>query len=76
MGEPHSGSPVGYYFLFNVLQGIVSFLAGANLHDVFYVINEDLAVANMSGVKDLLSGLNDCTDRHLADHDIHLYLGQ
>ena len=50
MGEPHSGSPVGYYFLFNVLQGIVSFLAGANLHNVFYVINEDLAVANMSGV--------------------------
>ena len=55
-----------------ILKGIVAFLTGTNLDDVFHIVNEDLAVADMSGVKDFLRRLNDASYRHLADYDLNL----
>ena len=31
--------------LFYILQGVIALLAGADLHHVFHIIDEDLAVA-------------------------------
>ena len=36
--------------LLHVLQGVVAFLAGADLDDVLHIVHKDLAVADMAGV--------------------------
>ena len=36
--------------LLHVLQGVVAFLAGADLDDVLHIVHENLAVADMAGV--------------------------
>ena len=61
--------------LLDILQSGVVLLAGADLDHFGYVVHEDLAIADMPGVKHFLSGLNDLGHRHLADHNIHLDLG-
>ena len=62
--------------LFHILKRIVAFLSGANLHYVLNIGNKDLAIADMSGVEDLLSGFNDAANRDFADYNFNLYLGQ
>ena len=47
-----------YRDLLDVLKSVVSLFAGAHLNDVFDVIDEYLAVADVAGVKHLLCGLN------------------
>ena len=42
--------------LFYILQGVIALLAGADLHHVFHIVDEDLAIADMAGVEHLLSG--------------------
>ena len=37
--------------LFYILQGVIALLAGADLHHVFHIVDEDLAVADMAGVE-------------------------
>ena len=44
--------------LFNVLKSVVALFACTNLYNVFNIVNEYLTVADMSCVKNLLSGLN------------------
>ena len=34
-----------FIVLFYILQGVIALLAGADLHHVFHIIDEDLAVA-------------------------------
>ena len=58
--------------LFVVLQGVEAFCAGTNLNDVLYVVDEDLAVADVAGIQNLLDDLNDRLDRNLGDNDLHL----
>ena len=60
--------------LFVVLQGVKAFCAGTNLNDVLYVVDEDLAVADVAGIQNLLDDLNDRLDRNLGDNDLHLEL--
>ena len=49
----------------DVLQGIISGFAGTDLYNIFYIINEDLAVADLAGVQNLL----DCIDNLLRRKD-------
>ena len=51
--------------LFNVLKSVVSLFAGPDLYDILDVIDKYLAVADMSGIKDLLRGFDDRSDRNL-----------
>ena len=64
------------YRLLNILQCIVTFLAGTNLHNVFYIVYEDLPIADMTGIKNFLCSVNNTPHRNLADNDIHLYFRQ
>ena len=63
-------------FLFDILQGGKAFLAGADLDDVLHIVNEDLAVADMTGIQRLFRRFDDRSHRHLADYDLNLYLRQ
>lgn len=62
--------------LFHILEGVVAFLAGADLDHVLHIVDENLPVADMAGVEHLLGGLNDGAHGNLADHHVHLNLGQ
>ena len=58
------------------LQCVIALLAGADAHDVFDIGHEDLAVADVAGMQHALGSFNDHAYRDLADHDVHLHLGQ
>ena len=49
-----------------VLQGVVAFLAGADLDDVLYIINEDFTVADVAGIEDLTGSVDHQGDRMLG----------
>jgi hypothetical protein len=60
--------------LFNVLKSVVTFLASSHFDDILNVIDEDLAIAEVAGIKDFLRGFNDVSDRDFADDDVDLNL--
>ena len=62
--------------LFFALEGIVALLAGADLYYIFHIIDEDLAVANMTGIQGLLGRVDHLGYRHLGHDNHYLYLGQ
>ena len=37
-----------YKELFHILKGVIAFFAGANLHNILNIINENLSVADMA----------------------------
>ena len=47
-------------------------LAGADLDDIAYVVDEYLAVADVAGVKNLLDCGYKSVDRNLGDYDVNL----
>lgn len=51
-------------------------LAGADLNNVLYIINEDFSIADIAGIKRFLNGFYKRFNRYLADHDIDFDLGQ
>ena len=61
------------YLLLNVLQGVITFFAGSNLNDVLDVIDEDLSIANVAGIKDTLGRIDDIPDRDFAINSINLH---
>lgn len=52
-----------YSNVLDVLQGIISGFAGTDLYNIFYIINEDLAVADLAGVQNLLDCIDDLLRR-------------
>lgn len=62
--------------LFNVLESVISGFSCTNLYNVLDVVYEDLTIADLAGVKSLLSGFYNGFNRNLANHDLDLYLGQ
>ena len=60
--------------LFNVLESVVALFACTNLYNVFNIVNEYLTVADMTCVKNLLSGLNNLRYGNLADNYVNLNL--
>lgn len=61
-------------FLFYVLQGVKALFSGSYLYYIFHIINKNLAVSNMAGIKNLLCRFNHLTNRNRTDYDLHLYL--
>ena len=55
-----------------VLEGVIAFLTGTDLDHVLNIIDEDFAVADISGIQRLLNGLDQGLDRNTADNDIDL----
>ena len=55
-----------------ILQRVISVLAGADLEDVFDIVNEYLAVAEITGIERALCRRYNIFDRHLADNDLDL----
>jgi hypothetical protein len=62
--------------LLYILQGGLVLLAGPDFDDLHHVVDKDLAVSDMAGVKNLLGRLNDFIDRNPADDDLDLDLRQ
>ena len=62
------------YVLFNVLEGIETFFTGPYLDDVLYVVDEDLAITEMTCIKYLLRGIENCLYRNSCYDDMHLDL--
>ena len=52
-------------FLFCVLQCVVPGFAGANFNRVLYIVNKNLAVANVAGVQHLFGNINNALNRNL-----------
>ena len=48
-----------------ILQGVKTFLSGTDLNDLFHVVNEDLSIADVAGVQNLLCRFNDQVNRNL-----------
>ena len=65
-----------WWNLLHILQGGEIFLAGADLDHAGHVVNKDLAVADVAGVKGLLGGFDHGIDRDLGHDDLDLDLGQ
>ena len=59
-----------------VLQGIIPLLTSANFDHILHVIQKDFSIANMTGIKHFLSGIDDTTHRHLAYDNVHLHFGK
>src|SRR5699024_1866315 len=64
------------FFARLILEGVIPPFAGADLDDVLDVVDEDLAVTDVAGVKGPLDGLDQRLDRDLADDDVNLDLRQ
>jgi hypothetical protein len=60
--------------LLNVCQCRRVFFTRADLDDLRYIVYEDLAISDMSGVKRLLGGLDHGVNRDLSDNDLNLNL--
>ena len=58
--------------LLNILKRVIPFFAGTNLHDIFNVVNEDLAVADVTGIEYCLRGVDDLLNRDLRDDNVDL----
>jgi len=58
-----------------VLQSVVALFAGTDLYDVLDVVKEDLAVADIAGIKSFLGRFNGLPYRDFADDDLDLNLG-
>ena len=61
-------------WLFYILQSSEAFFAGSDLYDVEDVIDEDLAVAYVACVKNLLCSVDDCLYGYFGYDDIDLDL--
>ena len=64
------------FILFYILKRVKSFFTGSDLYGILNIIDEYFSVSDMTGIENFFSCFNDCTDRHLADHNFHLYLGK
>ena len=62
--------------LFYILQCCVIFFTSTDLDDFIHVVDEDLAVADMTGIERLLSGIYHFFHRDFADDHFHLDLRQ
>ena len=60
--------------LFDILKSVIALFACTNLYDIFNIVNEYLTVADMTGVKNLLSGLNNLRYGNLAYNYVNLNL--
>ena len=65
---------ISVYRLFYVLEGVESFLTCSYFDDVLYIVDEDLAITDMTGVKYFLCGIDNSLYRYSRYHDIHLDL--
>lgn len=63
-----------YSNVLDVLQGIISGFTGTDLYNIFYIINEDLAVADLAGVQNLLDCIDDLLRRDLCHNRLDLDL--
>ena len=61
---------------FLVLKRVIALLARANLNDVLNIVDKNLAVAYMSGIKRFLRRLDNGADGNLAYDHLYLHLGQ
>ena len=62
--------------LFNILESVISGFSCTNLYNVLDVVYEDLTIADLAGVKSLLSGFYNGFNRNLANYDLDLHLGK
>lgn len=67
-----------FLFFFDgiVLQSIVSFFTGADLHRIVNGGDKDLAIAILAGVEGLLRYLDDSAGRDFGYHDVDADLWQ
>mgnify|MGYP006987338548 CR=1 FL=1 len=56
--------------------GHQAFCAGTNLYDILHIVNEDLAVTDMTGIQNLLDRFNNGFNRNLGYNNLHLHLRQ
>ncbi len=61
---------------FDILKSVVTLFSGSHFDNVFNVVNEYLAVADVSGVKRFLRRFDQKSNRNLADDNLHLDLWQ
>ncbi len=64
------------FLLFYILQGVVALFAGANLDNIFDIIDKYLAVTDMTGVKNLFSSFDNAANRNLAYYNVKLNFRQ
>lgn len=65
-GLPQSSSySLFVSYLFHILQSFFINLSGADLDDLHHIIDEDLAVADMTGVESSRRCMNDVVNRNL-----------
>lgn len=64
------------FLLFYILQGVVALFAGANLDNIFDIIDEYLAVTDMTGVKNLFGSFDNAANRNLAYYNVKLNFGR
>ena len=62
--------------LFLILKRVISLFAGADLYNVFNVVNKDFSVTVVTGVQNAFCCFNNTAHGNLADYDIHLHLGK
>ena len=60
--------------LLYILQSCIIFFAGTNLYNLVYVVNENLTVTDMTGVKSLLGSFHNFGYRNLADYNFYFHL--
>ena len=58
--------------LFFVLEGVVTFFAGSHFNDILNIVDEDLAITEVTGVEDTLRSIDNLSYRNLADDHIDL----
>ena len=57
-------------------EGVIALFPRADFHHIFHIIDKNFAIPDMAGIKDFLRRIDHAADRHLADNDIDLHLGQ
>ena len=60
--------------LFHVLKCREVLFAGADLDDLRYVVDEDLAISDVTGIQSLLRCRDDLFYRNLGNDHLNLYL--
>ena len=58
----------------SVLKCIVACFTGTNLHNILYIVDEDLAIADLAGIQHLLHCVHDFLRRDLCHNGFDLDL--
>lgn len=59
--------------LLHIIQCFQIFLSGTYLYHFIYAVYEDLAIANMSGVKGFLGSLDHVLNRNISNNHFYFY---